>query len=115
MVVSPIEDFQPTSYDLVNAQFSLPFVPPVHFDATVRRLRDSVRTGGILAATFFGAHDEWNMAGAEISFSSQHDIERTFRGWELVELTEIEEDGHTADGAPKHWHVLHLIARRVAD
>jgi SAM-dependent methyltransferase len=112
MVVSPIEDFQPTGYDLVNAQFSLPFVPRRHFDATVQRLRDSVRTGGILAATFFGRHDEWNVDGTVVSFSTRADIERMFRGWELVELTEIDEDGHTADGAPKHWHVLHLIARR---
>jgi tellurite methyltransferase len=115
IVVSAIEDFEPTGYDLVNAQFSLPFVPPGHFDATVRRLRDSVRTGGIIAATFFGKHDDWNVAGNDLSFSARADIERMFRGWELVELTEIDEDGHTADGAPKHWHVFHLIARRIAE
>jgi hypothetical protein len=34
-----------------------------------------------------------------------------FSGLDLIELTEVEEDGHTADGSPKHWHVFHLVAR----
>lgn len=112
VVVSAFEDFEPDTYDLVNAQFSLPFIPPADFDATVLRLRDSVRPGGIVAATFFGTNDEWNVPGTEISFSDRADIERIFRGWELIELTEEDEDGHTADGTPKHWHVFHVIARK---
>ena len=112
LVLSAIEDFEPASYDLVNAQFSLPFIARAHFDATVRSLRDSVESGGILTATFFGKHDGWNVAGTELNFSTAADIERLFFGWELIELTEVDEDGHTADGAPKHWHIFHLIARR---
>lgn len=113
VVVTAFEKFEPTEYDLVNAQFSLPFIPPAHFNATVRRLRDSLRPGGIMAATFFGEHDEWNVAGTELTFSTRADIEYIFRGWDLVELTETDEDGHTADGTPKHWHVFHVIARRT--
>ena len=112
LVLSAIEDFVPASYDLVNAQFSLPFVAPAHFEATVRSLRDSVESGGILTATFFGKHDGWNVAGTDLNFSTAPDIERLFFGWELIELTEVDEDGHTADGAAKHWHIFHLIARR---
>jgi tellurite methyltransferase len=112
VVLSAVEDFEPASYDLVNAQFALPFVAPAHFDATLKSLRDSVETGGVLTATFFGKHDEWNVAGTELTFSTAADIERMFLGWELIELSEVDEDGHTADGAPKHWHIFHLIARR---
>jgi tellurite methyltransferase len=114
VVLTAAEDFEPAGYDLVNAQFSLPFLPPAHFDATVRRLRDSVRNGGILCATFFGPNDEWNVAGTELTFCTRADVERAVRGWELIELTDVDEDGHTADGTPKHWHVFHLIARRDA-
>ena len=114
VVVSAIQDFEPAAYDLVNAQFSLPFIPPAHFDATVERLRESVRPAGMMAATFFGASDEWNVPGTEQNFSSRADVERMFNGWETIELTEVEEDGHTADGTPKHWHVFHVIARRSA-
>ncbi|MFY9615534.1 MAG: class I SAM-dependent methyltransferase [Candidatus Dormiibacterota bacterium] len=115
VVISGIEEFEPAAYDLVNAQFSLPFISPTHFDATVRRLRDSVRPDGIMAATFFGKHDEWNVAGTGLTFSTRPDIERLFRGWRFIELIESDEDSHTADGTPKHWHLFHLIARRVPD
>jgi SAM-dependent methyltransferase len=112
VVVSSIEDFTPASYDLVNAQFSLPFIPPARFASTVRRLRDSVRPAGLMTATFFGPHDEWNVPGTELSFSTHDEVEQLFSGWEIVELTEAEEDGHTADGTVKHWHVFHLTAPR---
>jgi tellurite methyltransferase len=111
VVESAAEDFAPATYDLVNAQFSLPFITRSHFDATVSRLRESVRARGVMAATFFGRHDEWNVPGSQQTFSSRSDIERLFTGWELIELKEEEADGHTADGTPKHWHVFHLIAR----
>jgi SAM-dependent methyltransferase len=112
VVVSSIEDFTPASYDLVNAQFSLPFIPSPRFPSTVQRLRDAVRPGGLMPATFFGPHDEWNVPGTELSFSTRAEVEQLFSGWEMVEFTEAEEDGHTADGTAKHWHVFHLTARR---
>jgi SAM-dependent methyltransferase len=114
VVVAAVEDSEPPASDLVNAQFALPFIPPSSFRATVRRLRDSVRPGGIMAATFFGPNDEWNVPGTELSFSTRAEIERLFKGFEILELSEVEEDGRTADGTPKHWHLFHLIARRVA-
>ena len=114
VVVTAVENFAPSDYDLVNAQFSLPFIPRGQFEVTVRRLRDSVRQGGVMAATFFGMHDAWNSPDTELNFSTQADVERLFIDFDLVELTEVDEDGHTADGSPKHWHVFHLIARRPA-
>jgi tellurite methyltransferase len=111
VVVSTIQDFEPSIYDLVNAQFSLPFIPLAQFHATLAGLQKAVRPGGVMAATFFGKNDEWNVPGTEQTFSSRADLDRMFSGWEIVELSEVEEDGHTADGTPKHWHVFHLIAR----
>jgi SAM-dependent methyltransferase len=115
VIATRVEDFIPATYDLVNAQFSLPFMPPANFTSAVRRLRDSVRPGGVLAATFFGKRDEWNVAGTEMTFSTRADIEELFHEWDVNELTEVEEDGRTATGSPKHWHVYHLIARRPAN
>jgi SAM-dependent methyltransferase len=110
--VAAAQHFAPADYDLVNAQFSLPFIPPEQFGATVAHLRDSVRKGGVMAATFFGKHDEWNVPDSKLTFSTRADIERMFNGFEVIELTEVEEDGRVADGSPKHWHVFQLIARR---
>jgi SAM-dependent methyltransferase len=111
-VASRIEDFEPAGYELVNAQFSLPFIARDRYGAAIRRLRDSVRAGGVMAATFFGQQDQWNEPGTELNFTTETEVRDLFAGWELVELTEIEEDGKTADGSPKHWHVFHVIARR---
>jgi len=111
-VASRIEDFVPESYDLVNAQFSLPFIAPDRHEATLKGIRDAVRPGGVLAATFFGLRDQWNEPGSELNFTTEADVRALLAGWELIELTEIEEDGKTADGTPKHWHVFHVIARR---
>jgi SAM-dependent methyltransferase len=115
VVATRAEDFVPSTYDLVNAQFSLPFIPAAEFTVTVQHLRDSLRPGGVMAATFFGKHDEWNVPGANMSFSTRAEIEELFHDWKVIELTEIEEDGKVATGAPKHWHVYHLIAQRPAN
>lgn len=114
IVASTAQDFAPSTYDLVNAQYSLPFIGAPHFDRSVRRLRDAVRPDGIICATFFGLRDEWNQPGNELVFSSRTDVESRFAGWHLIELDEVEEDGHTSDGSAKHWHVFHLTARRPA-
>jgi SAM-dependent methyltransferase len=111
-VSSRIEDFVLESYDLVNAQFSLPFMARDRYEATLRGIRDAVRPGGVLAATFFGQRDQWNEPGSEVNFTTQTSVRALFAGWELIELAEVEEDGQTADGTPKHWHVFHVIARR---
>ncbi len=114
VVHSKAEDFDPKGYDLVNAQFSLPFVPPSAFAATLSRLQDAVRPGGVMAVTFFGPRDEWNAPGAEMTFTAKDEVERFFAGWHVVELAEIEEDGTTATGGSKHWDVIHVIAARTA-
>ena len=111
VIRSAAQDFEPADYDLVNAQFSLPFVPPARFAATVARLQKSVRPGGVMAATFFGPHDEWNSGPNGLTFTTKEEVADMFRGWEMIELTEIEEDGTTATGGRKHWDVIHVIAR----
>jgi tellurite methyltransferase len=112
VVVAPAQDFVPATYDLVNAQFSLPFIPPAKFAGALERLRGSVRPRGVMAATFFGLNDGWNTRGSNMTFNTRADVERLFAGWNVVELTEEDDkDGHTADGSPKHWHVFQLIAR----
>ena len=113
VVATTVQDFEPETYDLVNAQYSLPFVPPAGFVSTLERLRESVRPGGVMAVTFFGKHDEWNTPGSQLTFSDRAQIESLFESWELVVIAEEEEDSQTADGTPKHWHVFHVIARRT--
>jgi hypothetical protein len=47
-----------------------------------------------------------------MTFQTREQIERLLRGFELEYFKEIEEDGKTATGASKHWHVYHVVARK---
>jgi tellurite methyltransferase len=110
VVHAKAQEFAPETYDLVNAQFVLPFVPPREFAAALSRLQGSVRPGGVMAVTFFGPRDEWNASGTDMTFTTKDEAEGLFAGWHLLELSEIEEDGTTATGGSKHWDVIHVIA-----
>jgi SAM-dependent methyltransferase len=114
VVQSSIEAFEPGAYDLVNAQYSLPFIAPHKLDVAVHRVLKAVRPNGAICTLFFGPNDEWNRPGNEIVFMTRADVARLFTGWDVVELNEVEEDGKTADGSAKHWHTIHATARRPA-
>jgi tellurite methyltransferase len=114
-VQSAIEDFEPEEYDLVNAQFVLPFIRPDRFDGCLARLLRALRPGGLLAATFFGPNDQWNVPGTRLVFVTRSQLAALLDELDVIELEEEDHDGHTADGSPKHWHVFHVIARRPPD
>ncbi|MDQ6899967.1 MAG: methyltransferase domain-containing protein [Candidatus Dormibacteraeota bacterium] len=113
-VQSRIEDFHPLTYDLINAQYALPFIRSDLFNACVARLIAALRPRGVLAANFFGPHDEWNVPGDQRTFVTQAELEAMLTGLEIVALSEEDKDGQTAFGTTKHWHVYHVIARRTA-
>jgi SAM-dependent methyltransferase len=47
-------------YDLVNAQFSLPFNTRESLAGIWQSILDSLKQGGIFTGTFFGVNDGWN-------------------------------------------------------
>ena len=64
-----------------------------------------------MTANFFGPRDEWNVPGSELTFTAASELPRMLAPLEIDEIDEEDRDGHTADGTPKHWHVLHVLAR----
>jgi tellurite methyltransferase len=113
-VQSAIEDFafEPAAYDLISAQFSLPFIPPTHFAATFTRIKQSLKPGGIFTGQFFGVHDSWNSPEFNMSFATQQQAEELLDGLQIMELIEEEKEGKTALGEPHHWHAFHILARK---
>jgi tellurite methyltransferase len=97
--------------DLVNSSFALPFCPPGYFDDVWRRVRGSIRLNGRFSGQLFGERDEWR-GTRDMTFHSRNDVDALLQGLELERFDEVEEDGQTATGAAKHWHVFHIIARR---
>ncbi len=96
--------------DLVNASFSLPFCPPDRFDDLWRRIVDSIRPGGRFSGQLFGDRDAW--AGTGITVQTRAEVEELLRPFEVERLEEVDEDGSTLLGTPKHWHLFHVVARK---
>jgi hypothetical protein len=69
-VLSRFEDFPfpANSYDLVNAEFSLPFINPANFESVFTKLLNSIRGGGIFTGQLFGSNDSWNVENSGMSF-----------------------------------------------
>jgi SAM-dependent methyltransferase len=116
LVQSSFEDFQfePETYDLVSAQFALPFIPREKIDEVFVRVKDAIAPDGIFVGQLFGIHDEWNTAGRSMTFLTREQSLKLLRGLEIIEFVEEDVDGHMANGSPKHWHVFHVIARKVS-
>lgn len=113
-VLSRFEDFAfpEDCYDLVNAEFTLPFMTRKDFAVTFPKLLGSIRRGGIFTGQLFGPHDSWNIENSGMAFHTRAEAEGFLRGFELLRVTEEDHPGTTKLGEPKHWHIFHIIARR---
>ena len=110
--VSSFQDFMlvPESYDLITAQFALPFHGPEGFDAFFGRLVSALRPGGVCTAQLFGDRDSWNIPGDTRAFHTKEEAQALLEKLEVKEFEEEEKEGMTASGEQKHWHVFHFIA-----
>jgi SAM-dependent methyltransferase len=114
VVQSSFEDFEyePGAFDLVSAQYSLPFIPRGAFFEVFDRIKQAIRSRGIFAGQFFGVHDEWNVAESNMTFLRREEVDRLLSDMDVVELTEEDRLGTTALGTTKQWHVFHVIAQK---
>jgi SAM-dependent methyltransferase len=98
--------------DLVNASYALPFCFPAEFALLWSRIVGSLRPRGRFAGQLFGDRDGW-AESPELTFHTRAAVEELLRPLEVERLDEVEEDGTTAIGAPKHWHVFQIVARKT--
>jgi tellurite methyltransferase len=114
-VLARFEDFAfpASAYDLVNAEFSLPFIGAPAFPLVFERLLGSVKIGGLFTGQLFGPNDSWNVPESGMNFHSRSEVKQLLRGWTLLEFTEEDHPGTTKLGEDKHWHIFHIIARRT--
>jgi SAM-dependent methyltransferase len=113
-IINTFEDFDfiENKYDLINAQYSLPFNPPKTFDRVFKSIINSLKDGGILTGQFFGIKDEWNVPGNEMNFQTREEAENLLSALEIIDFQEEEADRNTAKGDMKHWHVFHFIVKK---
>jgi len=109
--VARFEDAAWPEADLVNSSYALPFCPPNHFGAVWQRIVASLSRAGRFSGQLFGDRDGWASA-SDMSFQTRGEAEALLRGLDVELFVEIEEDGKTAVGKPKHWHLFHVVAKR---
>ena len=114
-IVSTFDEFNfpVDEYDLVNAQFALPFNSPSTFAEVFARIKSSLKKGGIFTGQFFGVNDSWAKGNSDMTFHTKAEVEKFLADMEIVKLEEVEKDDKTAAGDMKHWHVFHVIARKI--
>jgi SAM-dependent methyltransferase len=109
--VSRFEDAEWPAADLVNSSFALPFCAPGEFPAVWERVERSLRGGGRFSGQLFGDRDGWS-GEDDMTFHSRAEVDALLSRFEVELLEEVEEDGETAVGDEKHWHLFHVVARR---
>jgi len=112
---TPFEDyrFPENTFDIVTAQFSLPFIRAAHFKAIFTKMKGSLVVGGIFTGQLFGERDEWNSSSRKMTFLAKGTIDGLLADMEIIELAEEEKDSPTVGSKqPKHWHLFHIIAKR---
>ncbi|RUR73910.1 class I SAM-dependent methyltransferase [Chlorogloeopsis fritschii PCC 9212] len=102
----------PESVDLVNASFSLPFCPPGSFPKLWKVIVTSLRSGGRFAGQLFGERDSWAIY-TSITHHTRKQVEQMLEGFEIEILNEEDHPGKTALGEEKHWHIFHVVARKL--
>lgn len=104
--------FEPNIYDLINAQYALPFYGKDNFEDFIASIITALKSHGIFVGQFFGVNDGWNKPHAKLAFQTKEEIGKMLSGLELIEFIEEEKEGTTAAGTMKHWHVFHFIAKK---
>ena len=119
--VAHFEDATWPEADLVNSSFALPFCPPGHFGSVWARIVSSLPPGGRFCGQLFGDRDEWASGSLtafpasvrpEMSFHTVEEARDLLDPFEVEQFVEIDEDGSTAVGESKHWHLFHVVARK---
>ena len=112
--VSPFDafDFKPDEYDLINAQYALPFNPPETFDRMFASLIASLKPGGIVTGQFFGPKDEWS-SDTSMTFVTREQAQQLLHDCEIISFRKMKEwIVFFALGGQKYWHTFHFITRK---
>lgn len=114
VMVTPFSDMVlPDDIDLINAGYSLPFCEAKDFSACWQNIVDHLAVGGRFAGQFFGDRDEW-VSHSSGTFHTQEQMLQLFEEHFAIEYLQIEEGLlPTAAGTIKHWHLYHVVGKKI--
>jgi len=119
VVCAPIESglarLETERFELLHAGFVLPFVAVADFAEVMGQIARVLRPRGVFCGQLFGPDDSFlpeSPPGA-MNCHTASDIDRVFRGYEILHREEVNRSGFIGRGQSKWWHVHHIIARRL--
>jgi SAM-dependent methyltransferase len=104
----------PLGVRLVNSSFAMPLCEPEAFRALWQRIRDALPPGGRFSGQWYGMHDSWR-GRPGMTFLEKEEALALLEGFEIEMFEEEEADGVTPRGNAKHWHIFHVVARRLRE
>jgi len=111
--IADLSDVEIPACDLVNASLSLPFLPHDQFWGTWQRILAALTIGGRFSAMLFGDQDG-SASDPLMTCPPPREIRARLGAFEIEHWTDREEDTQTALGEPHHFHLVEVVARRVA-
>jgi SAM-dependent methyltransferase len=102
----------PIGAQLVNSSFALPLCEPERFHALWQRIREALPSGGRFSGQWYGPRDSW-FGRPGMTFVSREEALALLDGFEVEMFEEEEADSTTPRGTPKHWHIFHIVARKL--
>ena len=112
-VVSRFEDVpMPIGVELVNSSFAMPLCEPARFHEMWARIVEALPSGGRFSGQWYGLNDSWADRPG-ITFLSRDEAQALLAGFDVEMFDEEEADSTTPRGKPKHWHIFHIVARKL--
>lgn len=113
-VISTFEslEYPENKFDLINAQFSLPFIHPEVFTEVFKKIVGSLKKEGVFVGHLYGKNDEWALSEKSMTFHTVDEVRELLSGLEIIDFQEKEWDKPTAEGSMKHWHTFLFIVRK---
>lgn len=107
--------YQQDKYDLINAQFSLPFININKFNETIENIKSSLNKNGVLVGNFFGYKDAWNNGEhKDINFHHVEDAQQIFSKFKKILIREKEYNKKAiTNGEVEKWHVIEFIIQKI--
>ncbi len=102
----------PLGVQLVNSSFAMPLCEPEAFRTLWARIREALPAGGRFSGQWYGVRDSW-LGRPGMTFLDHDEALGLLDGLDLEMFEEEESDGVTPRGSPKHWHIFHIVARKL--
>jgi tellurite methyltransferase len=100
----------PSSVDLINSSFALPFCPPEYFPNLWHKMTNSLRSGGRFCGQLFGDRDSWTVTYPnKMTHYTEEQAKELLIPFEIEHFEEEEHFGQTALGEQKYWHIFHIV------